>query len=496
MTPIRIVILGGGSAGWMTACLMAERWLGANAPRPFEIMVVESQQIGIIGVGEGSTPQLKAFFEQLGIAESDWMPACDATYKLGIRFTGWSEQPGHESYFHPFPGPLDLHTQPVFERACALRRQGVDVPAHPDPYFLATRLAGEGRGPHPPENFPFEPSYGYHFDAHKLGAFLREHAVSRGVRHVEARVNHVDITEAGDVDALVCDDGRRIGGDFFIDSSGFRAVIANALGMHFQSFDRNLFNDSAVTLPTAVPAGPMIPATEATALSNGWAWSIPLTSRTGNGYVYSSRHIDADAAEAELRAHLGLTEREGEAVHLKMKVGRRTDSWHGNCLSVGLSQGFLEPLEATALHIVIATANLFMAAYEEGGFSPGHRDRFNRNVAERYENIRDYIVAHYRLNRRSDTAYWRGNAANDYLSDKLKAIMTAWFTCRDMAATIDELNIGSAYSSMSWHCLLAGYGQFPAGNRLVREKGMGVSPLPDVDDFLRRASLNFAAIAP
>ncbi|MGB3722570.1 MAG: tryptophan halogenase family protein [Pacificimonas sp.] len=491
MKPLRIVILGGGSAGWMIACLMAQRWLGPDAPRPFEITLVESPQIGIIGVGEGSTPQLKAFFDQLGIAESDWMPACDATYKLGIRFTGWSERLGHDSYFHPFPSPIDLHTQPAFERACALRRSGVDIPAHPDDWFLATRLAREKRSPHPAENFPFTPSYGYHFDAQKVGDFLAAHARSLGVRHSKGRVEQVELSTGGDIAALICARGERMEGDLFVDSSGFRAVIASALGMTFQPFARNLFNDAAVTLPTPAADQPGTPATEATALSNGWAWSIPLTSRTGNGYVYSSRYIDANAAETELRRHLGLEQADIEARHLNMKVGRMTDSWCANCLTVGLSQGFLEPLEATALHVVIATANDFMSAFEAGDYTPQHRARFNAKIGARYENIRDYIVAHYRLNRRTDTDYWRDNAVNDYLSDSLKAMMTAWFTGANIASKVTELDIGGAYSSLSWHCLFAGYGHFPVKTHTPTGKMRGVTEHQTTKELIRRAALSF-----
>ena len=201
--PHRIVILGGGSAGWMTACLMAARWLGDDAARPVSITLVESPAIGIIGVGEGSTPQLKAFFDRLGIAEAEWMPACDATYKLGIRFTGWSERAGYDSYFHPFPSAIDLHTEGAFAHACRLKRGGIEAPVHPDHWFLPTKLADAKLGPHPDERFPFEPSYGYHFDAHKLGAFLSAHARGRGVNHVAARIADVERAANGDIAFVV-----------------------------------------------------------------------------------------------------------------------------------------------------------------------------------------------------------------------------------------------------------------------------------------------------
>ena len=461
--PPRVVVLGGGSAGWITACLLHHEW----AAKGGSITLVESADIGIIGVGEGSTPQLKAFFDHLGIAEADWMPVCDATYKLGIRFTGWSEEPGFGSYFHPFPCPVDLHTEPGFTRNCALRRQGADVPAHPDQWFLASVLASGGKQPKPAPGFPFPPSYGYHFDAHKLGSFLRDWAVRHGVVHRQAKVDRADLVENGDVAALVLEGGERIVGDVFVDCSGFRALIAEqTLGAKFLPFDENLFNDRAVVIPSAAAAH-FRPQTEAIAMRAGWRWSIPLMSRTGNGYVYSSQHLSDDEAEAELRTALALAEGEPEARVLRMKVGRLENSWTANCLAAGLAQGFIEPLEATALHIMIATALEFAQAYEQGGFTPQHRDAFNRSIATRYEGIRDYIVGHYRLNRRTDTDYWHANAANDHLSDRLKAMITAWFTRTDMGdALIQAYGANPPYSLASWHCLFAGYGTFPPAQRL------------------------------
>lgn len=465
MTPPRppqVVILGGGSAGWITACLLHHRWAAQGG----RVTLVESPEIGIIGVGEGSTPQLKAMFDLLGIAEAEWMPACDATYKLGIRFSGWSERPEFESYFHPFPGPVDLHSEPGFIRACAAARRGFAVPAHPDPWFLASVLAGEGRSPHPGPQFPFAPGYGYHFDAYKLGAFLRDWGVARGIVHLPRRVVDVTLDGRGNVAALVCEDGERIAGDLFVDCSGFRAVIAQqALGGRFISFAENLFNDAAVVIPTP-HTGPFLPQTDSIAMQAGWRWRIPLTTRVGNGYVYSSRHISVDQAETELRAATGMLDASEQVRFLTMRVGRMEQTWQRNCLAAGLAQGFIEPLEATALHIVIATALEFAQALEEGGFTPANRDKFNRQAAERYEGIRDYIVGHYRLSQRSDTAYWRENAANQHLSDRLKAMMTAWFSQADLAEANGRNYASRHYSAMSWHCLFAGYGTFPPEDRM------------------------------
>ncbi|MGB3167530.1 MAG: tryptophan halogenase family protein [Alteraurantiacibacter sp.] len=457
--PPSIVVLGGGSAGWITACLLHRRFGQNGNARGGKVTVVESPEIGIIGVGEGSTPQLKAMFDMLGIAEAEWMASCNATYKLGIRFTGWSERPGHESYFHPFPGPVDLHSEPGFVQNCALARRGFEVPAHPDDWFLASVLAEQGKSPHPAESFPFAPSYGYHFDAHQLGAFLREWAVARGVEHRSLKVKTVETTRDKTVTALSCEGGERIEGDLFVDCSGFRAMIAQgALGGEYLPFTENLFNDRAVVVPTA-RVKQFMPQTEAIAMRAGWRWRIPLPSRTGNGYVYSSRHISDEEAAAELLAAVG--EVEAEPRFLKMRVGRMKDSWQGNCLVAGLAQGFIEPLEATALHIVIATALEFADAWEAGGFTAQNRDTFNANIAARYESIRDYIVAHYRLNQRTDTQYWQDNGANQLLSDQLKAMVTAWFTHKDMAAANAAAYRIPAYAPLSWHCLMAGYGTFP-----------------------------------
>ena len=481
---LRVVILGGGTAGWMTACLMARAW-----PRA-AVTLVEAPDIPIVGVGEGSTPQLRAFFRLLGLDEAEWMPRCHATYKAGIGFEGWSEAPGSERYFHPFASTLDVHTEPRFHYNALARRRGADVDVHPDRFFLNARLAAERRAPLPAETFPFDASYGYHFDAHLVGEVLRDHAVARGVTHRRAKVEHVAVSETGEVEHLALGDGEHLTADLFVDCSGFRSVIAQqALGVRFVPFAENLFNDAAVVLPTPPAPDDTDAQTLSTALSNGWAWRIPLRNRHGNGYVYSSRYCSADEAETELRTHLGLLDDPTPARHLKMKVGRVETSWTGNCLAVGLSQGFVEPLEATALHVVQATVEGFMRAFEDGGFTPAHRDAFNGDITRRIEGIRDYLVAHYRLNRRTDTDYWRDNAGHDRLSDSLKALMTCWFTGGDLVEEIERQGIADIYSPASWTCLFAGYGLFPDAARL--RPAADAVDLPQLDDFLHRSAQNF-----
>jgi tryptophan 6-halogenase len=485
--PRSVVILGGGTAGWMTANLLHRRW----GEQGTGITLIESSAIGIIGVGEGSTPQLKAFFDELGIAEAEWMPRCNATYKAGIEFTGWSDKPGYERYFHPFPTDLDSFTQRKFFYATYARRAGRDVPAHPDPFFLSTRIAREGLAPLTPPNFPFTVSYGYHFDAHLIGAFLRDFGSARSIEHVDARIASVELDERGDVKALVAEDGRRFEGDLFVDASGFRAtIIEGALKEPHRPFGENLFNDRAVVAPTPLPENGVQACTRSIAKSAGWIWNIPLTNRVGNGYVYSSRYIDREDAAAELRAHLHLSD-DAEVRHLEMRCGRIERGWVRNCLAVGLAQGFLEPLEATALHIVLATVNAFVAAWDAD-----ERDAFNTAIARRYEGIRDYLVCHYRTAQRRDTDYWRDATSNQALSDSLKGVITAWFTTSDLEQEVMRQDIAGYYPPMSWHCMLAGYGNFPDQEKL-KPPGADVAPIDmaEVERFVGGCAMNFPRLS-
>lgn len=480
--PQSVIILGGGTAGWMTANLLQRRWGKAGT----KVTLIESSEIGIIGVGEGSTPQLKVFFDELGISEAEWMPRCNATFKAGIEFVGWSNRPGYERYFHPFPTDVDHFTQPRFFYATRARRTGRDVPAHPDPFYIATRIAREGRAPLAPPNFPFFVSYGYHFDAHLIGSFLRDFGTERGIEHVDARVASVEVGDEGDVRALISDDGRRFEADFFVDASGFRAAIMEgALKEPHRSFAENLFNDRAVVAPTAPVEGARA-CTRSTAMSAGWIWRIPLTNRTGNGYVYSSRYIDDEAAAAELRTHLGIAA-DAPVRHLRMKCGRLERSWARNCLAVGLAQGFLEPLEATALHVVLATVNGFLEAW-----GADDRDGFNRAIAARYDGIRDYIVCHYRTALRKDTDYWREATQLSTLSDSLKRIITAWFTAADLEQEVLEQGIAAIYPPLSWHCMLAGYGNFP-DEQMMKPPGPDISvvDMAEIDRFVGGCAMNF-----
>jgi len=482
----RVVIVGGGTAGWMTAMILANSLIA----RGVEIELVESPVVGIIGVGEGSTPWLRGFFDSLGIEESEWMPACNATYKCGITFDGWSTRPGFESYFHPFASMLDNLTLTQFVHNCQARVNGEDVEAHPNRFFIASYLARKRLAPKPARSFPFDIWYGYHFDAVLVGEFLHGKAVERGVKYRACHLSGAKLDEKGDIACVTTKEGEEIKADFFVDCTGFAAMlIQKTLNTPFVSFADNLFNDAAVAMPT--PLGDSIPCqTISKAMKHGWAWEIPLTNRFGNGYVYSSAFCSADEAERELRQMLGLMDSEVQARHLKMKIGRVTKHWNRNCLAVGLSQGFIEPLEATALLFIQRTAQGFLECVEAGDLSERAQEKFNAKMNEHFEGTRDYIVTHYKTNTRTDTEYWRANNANPNISDALKELYAIWMSGKSIAPDVGRQRIGKGYPIFSWYCILAGMGIFPAKDKLRPANGGGYD-VEEIGNMLERSTMNF-----
>ncbi len=481
-----VVVVGGGTAGWMTALLLASSAYGAR----LQVTVLESPQVGVIGVGEGSTPWLRGFFESLGIEESEWMPPCHATYKAGISFEGWSTRPGFESYFHAFASMLDNMTMAPFIDNVHARLDGAEVHAHPDRFFISARLARDCKAPRPQQSFPFDVWYGFHFDSVLLGQFLQKKAVERGARHVVGHVADVHLNETGDIAALRLADGATLAGDFYVDCTGFASLLAGkALGTPFVSFRENLFNDAAVAMQ--VPHdGPITPRTVSTALRHGWAWKIPLTNRYGCGYVYSTDFCSPDEAERELRAHLGLLDSGLPARHLKFRPGRVAQPWHRNCVANGLAQSFIEPLEATTLLFVQRTAEMLVAALEQGDLGEEARRQFNDTLNGRIEGTRDYIVTHFKTNTRTDTDYWRANAANTNLSAPLQQLLRTWLARRPISAGIAKGTFGRGYPVMSWYSLLAGVGLFPDDTRPPTAQEAKYD-MAEVDTLIARSAMNF-----
>jgi glycine/D-amino acid oxidase-like deaminating enzyme len=469
-----ILIVGGGTAGWMTAALMINAW----GPRGVRVSLLESKAIGIIGVGEGSTPKLRRFFARLGISEADWMPRCNASYKCGIRFPHWSTRPGFESYYHPFFSHSDDGTIRAFFNNATMRSRNIDAPAHPDAFFVSNFLARHRRAPLPASTTGYEADYAYHFDAALIGEFLRDYAVARGVQHLEGTVQEVHRSENGDISSVTTPEQGAIGADFFVDCTGFAALLlGKALGVPFRPYKDILFNDRAVAMPTPLDADGTLPSeTTSTALRFGWVWKIPLTNRYGNGYVYASDFVDADGAERELRAHLGLQDADIPARHLQMRVGRMDKCWQHNCLAVGLAQGFIEPLEATALMIVQDTVEAFVTRYEQGGFTPRYRADVNERISLIFDGVKNYIFTHYKLNTRSDTEYWIANRENSHVAPELERIYALWDQGGDLLNELRAQAQRHVYSPTSWYCILAGMGRFPSRPKKAQRGAQIVDP--------------------
>ena len=458
MYPKKIIIAGGGTAGWMSASLLQHSWPKAH------IILIESQNIGTIGVGEGSTPYLKQFFKKLNIADHEWMPSCHATYKSGIEFPNWSERPGYESYFHPFFSPLDIETGELFFEQAKAQKLGVCSNAHPDYYFVHTQIAQNCKAPISETYQNLDIDYGYHFDAGLLASFLKNRCLRLGLENVIDDITDVKVSKNGDINGLVTKHNGSLNADFFVDCTGFKGLlIQKTLNVKFISFKDNLFNDSAVAIQTPKDSqSPIKSSTCSTALSSGWAWQIPLTNRYGNGYVYSSEFINAQQAEQELKKHLKISDQENIQVkHLKMRVGRVASHWYKNCLAAGLSQGFIEPLEATALMLVQFTLEEFIKAYSNDQEQVTQQKSFNDNVNHMIEGVRDYIVTHYKVNSKSNSPYWKKCRDHAAISDNLSALLKAWGDPELFEDELEKQQDLLVYLRPSWYVILAGMGLFP-----------------------------------
>jgi len=309
---------------------------------------------------------------------------------------------------------------------------------------------------------------------------------------VPRHVNEVILKENGDIDSLRLEGGETLDADFFVDCTGFASLlIGKALKVPFVPYAENLFNNAAVALPTPLD-GPIMSQTISTALKHGWAWKIPLTNRYGNGYVYSTDFCSPEQAETELRTHLGMLDADVSARHLKMRVGRVTESWHRNCVAIGLSQGFVEPLEATTLLFAQRTANMLVAVLEKGDLGESARATFNQTINGQLEGTRDYIVTHYKTNTRTDTDYWRANAANTNLSHPLKQLLATWLSSKPIIPGLKKGVFGQGYPTLSWYSLLAGMGLFPEPQDMhppTPEEAQ--HDLTQIDNLLERSALNY-----
>ncbi|WP_076069523.1 tryptophan halogenase family protein [Sphingomonas montana] len=401
-SPIRkVVIVGGGTAGWMAAAAAA-RFLNDGTR---EIVLIESDAIGTVGVGEATIPPILGFNQLIGVDERDFMAATGATFKLGIEFVGWDT--GQDRYMHAFGGHgRDIQGLAFHQLWLKLRdRAGVGGLDGYSPSAVAAYL---GRFAHPDPARPAPPlAYAYHFDAGLYAAFLRRLAEAGGVVRIEGQITGTDRDgETGHVGAVRLDDGTTVAGDLFIDCSGFRSLLlGEALGVPFEDWSHWLPCDRAVAVPTE-PSTPILPYTRATARPAGWQWRIPLQHRTGNGHVYASAHMSDDEAAALLLANLDAKPT-ADPRHIRFKAGRRARMWEGNVVALGLAGGFLEPLESTSIHLIQTGISKLFALFPDSGFGAVERDEYNRLMGDAYTSVRDFIILHYHATRRDDSAFWR-----------------------------------------------------------------------------------------
>ncbi len=398
----KILIAGGGSAGWMTAAA-----LSSTITRGCEIVLVESEEIGTVGVGEATIPPIRLFNETLGIDEREFVRETQGSFKLGIEFVNWARQ-GHR-YFHPF-GPHGRPFDIVAVHQHWLRARAEGDTSSFDDHSMAWALAKAGRFTRPagdPRSVLSTFDYAYHFDAGLYARYLRRYAEQRGVTRIEGKISGVDQNaETGFVERITMQDGRALGAELFIDCTGFRGLlIEGALKAGYADWSHWLPCDRAVAMPCA-KAVALTPYTRSTAREAGWQWRIPLQHRTGNGYVYSSKFISDDAALEALLANLDGAPL-AKPNQLRFVTGMRRKFWDKNVIAIGLSSGFMEPLESTSIHLIQAGISKLLALFPDRDFDPLIIAEYNRIAVTEFERIRDFLILHYKLTERDDAELWR-----------------------------------------------------------------------------------------
>ena len=451
MKPIKkIVIVGGGSSGWISAAILANQF----HPEVLEVELVESEDIGTIGVGESTIPPFVGLIKNLGIDEQHFIQSVHATFKLGIEFPDWRRV--GESYFHPF-GAIGVRfgIHEFYQAWLRAKVNGHD--SNLQDFAPCSVMAREKRFflPQEAQKTPIGgAAYALHIDASLVAKYLRRYAEERRVKRTEGIVTEVRQNDDGSINSLILKSGKEIHGDFFIDCTGFYSLlIEKTLGIGYEDWLNYLPCDRAVAVQTE-NTGEAIPYTISTAREAGWSWRIPLQHRTGNGYVYSTSHISDEEATEKLLSFV-----DGKPITdpmvIPFRAGVRQTIWHKNCLSIGLSSGFIEPLEATALHLVMRGMDFFLRYFPDQACERALIEEYNRRMRMDYEEIRDFIVLHYCLTDREDTPFWKHCKYMD-IPPSLAQRIELFKAHGALREGVDEL-----FRSMSWQSVFEGMGVRP-----------------------------------
>lgn len=446
-----ILIVGGGSAGWMTAAALSNA-LGPSC----QITLVESEAIGTIGVGEATIPPVQQFNQRLGISEGAFLKATQGSFKLGIEFEGWTKD--GDIYFHPFGyygADFDPHVP--FHHYWLADKVGLQSAGELDDYSLCFAASKAGRFSHPsrdPRQIQSRLDYAYHFDATLYAGFLRTYSEARGVKRLEGRVTHAHLDpNTGYISSIDLEHGLNLEAELFIDCTGFFGVlIEKAMKTGYEDWSKWLPCNRAVALPSEGDAEPL-PYTRSICRKAGWQWRIPLQHRTGNGYVYCDQYTDAGEAEKTLRDTLDSAPL-AEARHLRFVTGRRKKFWNKNCVAIGLSAGFMEPLESTSLHLIQSAIMRLITLFPDQDMSPLLADEYNRVTTEEYKYIRDFLVLHYLANEREEP-FWKHMAALE-ISENLRFKIDQFIENGVISLDAREL-----FGKPSWLAVMVGQGLIP-----------------------------------
>ena len=445
-----LVILGGGTAGWISASLLM-KMLG----KAIQITLVESEQIGIVGVGEATIPPIMTFNAALGIDETEFLRETKGSIKLGIQFENWGQL--GDSYMHAFGGLGKEFPSCSFHHFWLRSQQagmGFNLwdfslayqAAHKNKFSKLNRIEGV--------NLPGL-SYAYHFDAGLYAQYLRRYSEKLGVKRIEGKVDEVILNpDSGDVERLLLENGQQVAGDLFLDCTGLHSLlIEKTLNTGFEDWSHWLPADSAMAVPCE-SVEPITPYTRSIAHAKGWQWRIPLQHRIGNGFVYSSKYCSDDEARTTLLGNLDAKPL-AEPRIIRFKTGRRLKQWNRNVVSIGLSSGFLEPLESTSIHLIQSGVLRLLKFFPNHGICPADRDEYNRQSKVEFEQIRDFIILHYKLNQRGDSQYWKDCQRMD-IPDTLQRKMALFAQSGKVCREQDEL-----FTEVAWQQVMIGQGLVP-----------------------------------